>query len=479
MIKRIALLEPKGERLHVFSRYELPRLGNIILATLMRDRGYEVRAYFLSRSEILSQDLQADLIAISAITPTVTVAYALADHFRARGIPVVMGGPHVTFLPEEGLQHADYCVMGEGEIPFPHLVEALNRGEPLQSVPGLAWKKDGQVVLNPPAAAVEDLDALPFCDFSLLDTGGRRLGGPIGRAMVPIQTSRGCPFNCTFCSVTCMFGRRYRHRSTQNVLAELERYNPRKHYLFFYDDNFAANRRKTKELLEQMIERRLGFNWVTQVRTDVAKDGEMLDLMKRAGCQVLFIGFESVDPIALKEMKKSQTREEVEHSIREIHRRRIHIHGMFVFGFDADTPATARSTVDFAIRKKIDTSQFMILTPLPGTELFETLKKQNRILDYDWETFDGHHVKFLPRRFSLWGLQKAQILAHARFFTLGRVFQRLLRGSFRAWLVGLYAHVISRKWLKWERPYLDRISGYVASLSRALRRNLRAERPAS
>jgi radical SAM superfamily enzyme YgiQ (UPF0313 family) len=196
---------------------------------------------------------------------------------------------------------------------------------------------------------------------------------------------------------------------------------------------------------------------VTQVRSDVARDPELLDLMRRAGCQVLFIGFESVDPNALAEMRKSQSLEEIDQAIREIRKRRIHIHGMFVFGFDADTPESARSTVDFALRKRIDSSQFMILTPLPGTSLFESLKRQNRIVDYDWDTYDGHHVKFLPRRFSLWELQKAQILAHARFFRLGRVFLRLFAGNLRAWIIGLYARMISRRWLRWERPYLRRL----------------------
>ena len=471
MIRRIAILEPKGERLHLFSRYELPRLGGVLLATILRDRGYEARAHFLNSREILELELdrEADLIAISSITPTAPVAYALADHFRARGKTVVMGGPHVTFLPEEALAHADYCILGEGEIPFPRLVDALNGREPLEGVPGLAWLRDGQLAVNPASDPVADLDSLPFPDFGLLDTGGRKIGGPIGRAMVPIQTSRGCPFDCTFCSVTCMFGRRYRYRSTANVLAELERYNPRKHYLFFYDDNFTSNRRRAKELLEQMIERRLGFSWVTQVRSDVARDPELLDLMRKAGCQVLFIGFESVDPKALAEMHKSQSLEEIDQAIREIRKRRIHILGLFVFGFDADTPESARSTVDFALRKRIDSSQFMILTPLPGTSLFESLKRQNRIVDYDWETYDGHHVKFLPRRFSLWELQKAQILAHARFFRLSRVYQRLFRGHFRAWLIGLYARVISRRWLRWEQGYLQKILGYVTSVSRALR----------
>lgn len=470
MIKRIALLEPKGERLNVFSRYELPRLGSVLLATIMRKLGYDARAYFLNRKEILAGVHNVDLVAISSITPTANVAYSLGDDYRKQGIPVVMGGPHVTFLPEEALNHSDFCIMGEGEIAFPRLVEALNRSKDLEKVPGLAWKGNGRLNRNILPRPVKNLDTLPFCDFSLLDLGHKKLGGPIGRPIIPIQTSRGCPFGCNFCSVTCMFGRRYRYRSTENILAELKSYDSRKHFLFFYDDNFTSNRKRVKHLLGEMIELNLGFDWVTQVRSDVARDGELLDLMKRAGCRSLFIGFETVDPESLREMEKSQSPEEIERAISEIRKRKIHIHGMFVFGFDADTPSKAKSTVDFAIKKKIDTTQFLILTPLPGTKFFDQLKRQKRLLDYHWDTYDGHHVKFRPARFSLWGLQKAQIVAHTRFFALGRLFLRLLRGRFRAFIYGIYALRTNRRWLRTEREYLRRIKSSLSSFKKVIKR---------
>jgi radical SAM superfamily enzyme YgiQ (UPF0313 family) len=303
------------------------------------------------------------------------------------------------------------------------------------------------------------LDGLPFPDFGLLDTGGHRVGGPIGRQIVPLQTSRGCPFDCTFCSVTCMFGRRYRYRSTENVIAELRRYDPRRHFPFFYDDNFASHPRRTKELLRRMIELGFRFNWMTQVRSDVARDGELLDLMAAAGCTYLFIGFESVVPEALAEMHKNQTLPEIERAIREIRRRGIHVHGMFVFGFDADTPETARATVDFAVAHKIDTVQFLALTPIPGTTLYDTLDRENRILDRDWGTFDGLHVKHRPRRFSPWQLQEALVVAHRRFYTLGRVLERLLSGRFRATYLSLFARLEIRRWLRRERLYLEGFAG--------------------
>ena len=459
MIKRITLVEPKNDHIHIFSKFVLPRLGGILLATIMRDKGYAAEALFLSQKEVIARWLETDLVGISTITATAPSAFALGDHFRKRGIPVVFGGPHVSFVPEEALEHGDYCITGEGETGFPLLVEALNRNGSLEDVPGLVWKENGVVRRNPAAPPVEDLDSLPFPDLGLLDMGRmRRIGVQgLGLPTVPVQTSRGCPFDCTFCSVTGMFGRHYRHRSTGNIIAELLKYDSKSCVLFFYDDNFTANPRKTKELLKEMIRLNLGFKWSTQVRSDIAKDPEMLDLMAQAGCTSLYIGFESVDPAALKEMKKNQTVDEIRHAIREIRKRRIHVHGMFVFGFDSDTPATTRATVTFALREKIDTTQFLILTPLPGSGFYTKMLAEGRLIDRAWDTYDAHHVKFIPRGFTPWELQRAQIAAHARFYSPWHVLARLFRGSMAGFVVGVYANALNRRWQRIERDYLRQL----------------------
>jgi radical SAM superfamily enzyme YgiQ (UPF0313 family) len=457
MIERVTMIEPKNEHLHIYSQYALPRLGGVLLATIMKKHGYQAEALFMESREVLARCTETDLVGISTITATARSAYELGDMFRAKGIPVVYGGPHATFLPEEALQHGDYVITGEGEAGLPMLAEALNGNGSLDGVPGLVWKESGLIRRNPPAAPIEDLDLLPFPDFSLLDMGSlTKMGiqGP-GRSTIPMQTSRGCPFDCTFCSVTGMFGRRYRHRSTASIIAELSNYDPSERIIFFYDDNFAANPRKTKELLREMINQKLGFEWSTQVRSDVARDPEMLDLMVQAGCTSLYIGFESVDPQALREMKKSQSVEDIRFAIREIRRRGVHIHGMFVFGFDTDTPESARATVDFALSEKVDTAQFMILTPLPGSGFYTRVLAEGRLIDRQWDTFDAHHVKFVPKRFTPWELQRAQIDAHSRFYSSLHVAARLLRGRIGGFLVGLYAHALNRRWQKQERDYLQ------------------------
>jgi radical SAM superfamily enzyme YgiQ (UPF0313 family) len=455
MIKSIAMLEPKSDNIHIFSKYELPRLGNIILTTIMKNRGFRAKAYYMSESEFYEEKIEADLIGISTITPTAVAAYKLADYYRKQGKTVVMGGSHVTFLPEEALEHADYCLLGEAEESFPKLIDALNNKKAdLNDVPGLAYMNKGKFIINERPGAINNLDSIPHPDFRLLKTSKSLRRLPFFKRIIPIQTSRGCPFNCSFCSVTCMFGKKYRFRSTENIINELKKYNPRKHFIFFYDDNFTANRERAKKLLNEMIRQKLKFNWSTQVRTDIAKDKELLDLMKKAGCKVLYIGFESVDPEALKEMKKNQSVAEIKWSINEIRKRKIHIHGMFVFGFDADNSVKAKTTVDFAIKAKIDTTQFMILTPLPGSDFYKKMCTEERILDYKWETYDAHHVKFKPKRFTLWELQKAQIDAHRKFYSLFQIIRRLWNGRVRAFYTGLYGNRLVKQWLKLERKYL-------------------------
>jgi radical SAM superfamily enzyme YgiQ (UPF0313 family) len=457
-IKKIIFIEPVAETLNIFTKFKLPRLGNILLATIMRDLGYDTHVYIEKKNQIMRMNLECDLAAISTITPTAPAAYELADHFRQRGIKVVMGGPHATFMAEEALEHADYVVRGEGEYSLPALVKALEQDTPLREVAGLAFREQGIFVNNAPAPPVEDLDTLPHPDFSLVHNYNRSLA--LGKRTIPMQTSRGCPFDCTFCSVTGMFGRRYRFRSVEHVMAELRQYSPKKNIVFFYDDNFTANKRHTRELLNAMIAENLGFSWSTQVRADIAKDPSLLDLMKKAGCATLYIGFESVDPAALSEMNKSQTVDDMRHAVREIRQRHIHIHGMFVFGFEADTEKTVRATVRFAIREKIDTVQFLILTPFPGTEFYRKMDGQRRIIDRYWTHYDAHHVEFKPAHFSGYELQWAQIRAHARFYSPVRVIARLLRGKAVAFLLGLYARSMNRQWKRVEYSYLQMLKYY-------------------
>jgi len=476
---RIIFIEPEAPNLHIFSQFPLPRLGILLLGTMMARRGWEV--------EVFVEDLRrvdyglvaaADIVGISTITSTAPRAYAIADKVRAMGIPVLMGGPHVTFLADEALEHADFVIRGEGESALMAFIDAWEGDRDFSAVPNLSLKADGQVVHHPLQPMEKNLDILPYPDLSLLKPEPRR------RKFVPpipVQTSRGCPFDCSFCSVTGMFGKRYRFRSTENIIEELRQYDHGGASVFFYDDNFAANRERTKELLQAMIRERFTFLWTTQVRADIAKDTELVRLMKKAGCHTVYIGFESVNPRSLDAMKKKQTVDDLVQAVRVLRRHRIHIHGMFVLGFDEDDWKTVKKTLRFAKKARLSTTQFLILTPLPGSEFYERMEAEHRLRFHDWALYDAHHVVFEPARFSLRDLQKAQMFCHRKFYSLKQTVRKAAAGEWLSVGVAHYARRLNRTWKRRNKTFLrvvdllrPRPGG--ASISVDYRENIRLEK---
>jgi len=291
---------------------------------MLKQRGIDVTIYCQDFQEIDYTDvMRADLVGISTTTSTAPEGYRIAQRVKEAGIPVVMGGSHVSFLPEESLQYADFCVRGEGEYTMLELIDAIESGSGYGSIAGLSYRIGDEIRHNPPRELVQDLDALPFPDLSLIK-GHEKI------SLTPIATSRGCPFNCNFCSVIKMFGRGYRQRSVDSVIEELRYLRP--DTVFFYDDNFAGNRDRAKQLLERMLSEGLTPYWTAQVRVDIARDRELLALMKRSNCYILYIGLESVNPATLREFNKRQSVEEIVEAVRIIHEHGIMIHGMFVFG---------------------------------------------------------------------------------------------------------------------------------------------------
>jgi radical SAM superfamily enzyme YgiQ (UPF0313 family) len=465
-MKHLALfIEPTSAQLNIFSAFTLPRLGSFILAGLVNQRpSWHARVFIEGRRRFDLQAWMAEhgrpaLVGISTITATVKRGYALADECRALGIPVILGGPHVTFLPDEALGRADLVVRGEGEQAMNALLDLWQTGytkapdAAYAQVPNLSWQDAaGAIHHNPMGPWVSDLDALPVPDFSLADgTADCRFAG---RTTVMVQTSRGCPFDCSFCSVTGMFGKKFRYRSVESVLQEVRRYNRRGHFIFFCDDNFTANKRRARELVTAMIREKVRFQWSTQVRTDLANDPELVRLMKRAGCHTVFIGFESVNPKSLKEMKKNQGLEDIQKAMRVIQGAGIHIHGMFVFGFEGDTWPTVEATVRLAHEMKLTSVQLLILTPLPGSELYERLSSAGRLTSRDWDLYDTHHVVFRPAGFTPFELQCAQVYGHTRLYTLPEGLKKFCTGRFVSASLSFYAWKINRDWQKTNQPYL-------------------------
>ena len=436
---KIRLIEPAPPSINILSYGFYPRLGLPLIGAALKAAGHDVRIYCPQAAPIDRGDVaSADLVGISTTTSTAPTAYALADELRAAGLPLIIGGPHPTFVPDDAMPHADYVARGEGgDGLMLELIEALAGERELESIRGLSFWRDGRPVHNELRERCADLDSLPMPDLSLI-VGSERM------RETPIMTSLGCPFDCTFCTVTMMFGRKYRMRSPESVIAELEATKPSS--VFFYDDNFAADKRRLKKLLQMMIDRGITPKWQAQVRTDVARDEELLTLMQRSGCHRLALGFESVDQATLDSYAKSQTVEDITSAIAALHRHGIHVHGMFVVGADSDTAHTASNTVAFAKRYGIDSLMLNVLTPGIGTKQYEMMDGDNRVFEHRWQFYDGQHVIFAPQNMTASRLQTEVIDGYRRFYSVGHILRPLVRLGISTSLERLWGWLFIHRW---------------------------------
>jgi len=419
---KVVLIEPRASEANVYSKLSMPLLGPVYLGTILKNRGHEVEVY---NEDICAPDyanLNADLIGISILTSTAKRGYEIAKRFPKE--KVIIGGVHASLSPQETLQFARQVVVGEAEEVIVDVVEG-RRTEP--------------IVYGKP---VENLDSLPIPDFSLIQ--GYKLSFPLH----PISTSRGCPFDCSFCSVTKIFGRKYRFRSAENIISEMKSRKTKS--FFFCDDNFTAHPNRTRLLLKLLLKHKLN-NWSCQVRCDVAKDKELLSLMSEAGCKLACIGFESINPKTLKAYQKNQTIEEIVSAIRSFHKKKIKIHGMFVLGGEDDNKTTVWETLKFAIKHKIDTIQMSILTPFPGTKVYKDLEAQNRIFSKDWSLYDGQHIVFTPKLLSAQELQLCVLKAYTKFYSLYRSVVLLFKFRLRNAMFRFMGHFIIKEWVKQNR----------------------------
>src|SRR5262245_30571696 len=432
-LRKLVFVEPKSTHLHIYSRVCIPRLGSVLLGTLMRSKGYDVRVYIEDIQAIdMNEVLSADLVGISAITSTAPQSYRLADKVREAGGIVVMGGTHTSFLPEEGLEHADFVIRGEGELAFLELVDAIQRGEGFEKIQNLSYPAAGQAVHNPERPKIPNLDINPIPDYHLIS--GWKPGG-----VVSVATSRGCPFSCTFCSVPGMYGHAFRTHSIDRVLQELELHRDCL-YTFFADDIFTANKKRVKELLRKMIERNLTPSWGAQVRTETVDDPELLQLMRDSNCFNVYVGFESINPRTLKLFQKKQDLGKIERSIERFHEHNIKIHGMFVVGSDEDDVETVDATAEFALKHDIDSVQFMILTPIPGSPDWDQLyaKGDKYVINRNWTFYDGHNTVAQPGGMSPYGLQMAAIRARGKFYSWKGVAKKVLKGDVYYTTIGFW-----------------------------------------
>lgn len=350
-----------------------------------------------------------DLVGITAFTSQASRAYELAAEFRSRGIRVVMGGIHATMRTEEALLHVDSVVTGEAESVWATVLADARRDR-------LQRTYAGEHV---------DLAKVPPARHDLL---------PKGYAFGSIQTTRGCPLNCSFCSVSAFNGTLYRHRPIANVIEELK--SVREKWVLIVDDNLigtnASHLARAKELFREIIRADLGKNWICQVTINMADDEELLELAVRAGCRGVFIGFESPSTEGLAEVGKKFNLlrgRNFRESVRRIRRHKILVVGSFIMGLDSDGPGIGRRIARAASSYGVDILNALFLTPLPGTRLWEQMESQDRIAANDFPRDWRYYTLGFPtahyRHFSWSALMREMDCCDRRFYSLWQVFRRV------------------------------------------------------
>lgn len=423
-LERLTLLRPNMGNYR--STDGLPPLSMAILAS-RTPKDVKV-TFYDDKVEVIPADDQPDLVAITVETFTARRSYELAAQYRAKGVPVVMGGYHPTFMPEEALRHADAIVIGDAEGSWEQLLEDFRQGKMQKSYTGGNTR--------------------PIHDFSLDKSIF------LGKKYPPVelvQYGRGCKFACDFCSIRTFYKDNIRQRHAESVAEELRDVSRRK-LIFFVDDNLFNSVKAFDALLDAI--RPMKLRWSCQISIDVARDERLLDRMAEAGCVFALVGFESLSEINLRQMGKRWNKVSGDYLsvVKKFHERGIALYGTFVFGYDADTADTIQQSLDFAMEAKLEIANFNPLTPTPGSPLYERLKFENRLLSPQWWVDENYRYGdpiFIPRSMTAEEFSQKCFEVKKAFYSWKSIAHRVLRADtgfdlFRTGMVGL-ANVISRK----------------------------------
>lgn len=427
-VRRVSLIYPSARRYSGYlSTHRFPGLvtshsGLSLLAQMLQRRGIAARVYDEKITPFQPALVDgADLVGLSVQTSWAPQAYRLAAEVRRMAKPVVLGGVHVSLNPDEAIRHADFVVRGEGEHAICELVEALAGTRRLDDVDGLSFHREGRVVHNKDRAPMgqAELDALPWPRLDMIEGIDDVVRYPVNRGIYFTMATRGCDQLCNYCSIIRVFGRALRSRSVKSVIHELKwSWDRDRQFLFFMDDSLAVDKDYLKALLQALIDEDLvpRRGWHSQMRADVARDAELLGLMKRTNCTFVTCGFESINQASLKSLQKGQSPKDIVRAISRLHAHDIIVNGFFMFGTDHDTPATMGETVEFARASGCLLAGFMPLTPFPGTPTFTALESEGRIFTKDWELYDVQHVVYRPKQMSAWDLYWRTLACYPKFY---------------------------------------------------------------
>lgn len=408
-MKKIFLISPLASKslLGGDFYFRVPYLGLLKVASLTPP-DWKV-SIIDEKVEPIDFSAEVDLVGITAMTPAVKRGYEIADKFRERGVKVVMGGMHISKMPDEALQHCDSVVIGEAEDIWDKVLDDCEKGN-LQK----KYKNEN---------GYPSLANRPAPDWSLYRDKGYL---PVHA----IETTRGCPHNCEFCSVTSSFGGKFRNRPVDEVEREIQNLKPfegrfiLKNVVFFADDNIISSRKHAKELLIRLTPYNL--KWLGQTSVNIAKDDEMLAIFRKSGCMGILIGFESLSPASLSGVGKTFNKpEDYIDVVKKMHDYGLGVDGSFVLGFDHDDEGVFERTLEFVNKAKIDVCYFSILTPYPGTALYSKMLAEGRLIDTDWSNYNTNNVVYMPKLMKPEKLLEGYHQVLKESFSYSSIFKRL------------------------------------------------------
>lgn len=423
-MKKIAMIVPKGskygnnsllksflERSDIVSNFygawETANLSLLTIAGAIPER-YNISFIDEDHGIKINFSEYFDIVALTGMTQQIYRAYEIAQQFKKNGSYVVLGGIHASIMPQEALQYVDTVFIGEGENTWLQFIDDFEKGCPKR-----IYRSDGFIDLTKSLTPRYDiLDSKLYKSFS-------------------VQTTRGCPRTCNYCTLPIMYGATYRHKDIEQVINEvkaIQKINADA-FIFFADDNMFIQREYSKKLIKEIT--KLGIVWGTQTDISVADDDELLKLLYESGCHWIFIGFENVSKSGLNFLDDKQWKAKqlinYEAAIDKIHENGINIWGSFMFGGDNDTCEVFENTLNFTLKNGIYSGSFTILTPLPGTQLFKQMSKSGRIIDYNWSRYTFWDVVFKPLHMEANDLARGVAWVYDNFYSKENVSERTLK----------------------------------------------------
>ncbi|MDR3599530.1 MAG: radical SAM protein [Desulfosporosinus sp.] len=398
----IKLIQPKMSLRPMdseFKRLMSPSLSLLVLAALT-PKEHSILIEDENANPLHLED-SPDLVGITVNVDTSNRAYQIAEYYRQKKVPVILGGIHVSANPEEALQFADSICIGEAEDVWLHILSDVSIGQ-------LKAKYHSMTMADP--------RKIPIPRWSLTPSG-KYLYTNI------IVASRGCPFKCEFCYNSCEYvHHQYRNRPIANVLEEIKQLETK--HVMFIDDNLIGDIAWTRVFLEEI--KPLDLKWNAAVTANILNHLDLLDQMQESGCQSLFIGFESINELSIQSVQKFQNkRGNYEYLIDALHKRGIMVNASLVFGFDHDSPQVFQNTLDWLVKNKVETMTAHILTPYPGTVLYQRFLAAGRIIDFDLSHYNTSNVVFSPKQMTREELLKGYLWIYKEFYSFMNIFKRI------------------------------------------------------